>query len=86
MEKKERYSVRTIHSICDYINAHLSEPLSVNLFAEKFNYNPSCISRLFKQTQGASLSQFKDAWLKNLLRSTTLTIQEISDLVGFDTV
>lgn len=89
-ERKERDSVRTIHSICDYINAHLSEPLSVNLLAEEFNYNPSYISRLFKQTQGESLSQYlKDARLnkaKTLLCTTTLSIQEISDMVGFDTV
>lgn len=89
-ERKERDSVRTIHNICDYINAHLSDPLSVNLLAEEFNYNPSYISRLFKQTQGGSLSQYlKDARLnkaKTLLRTTTLSIQEISEMAGFDTV
>lgn len=89
-EKGKRDNVRTVHNICGYIEDHLSENLSVNRLAEVFNYNPSYISRLFKQIQGEPLSQhLKSVRLnraKDLLRTTNLSIQEIAVSVGFDTV
>lgn len=83
-------STDTIQTICDYIQNHLADDLSVTHLAEVFNYNQSYISRLFKQVRGETLSQYiKNARLncaKTLLKSTDLTIQKIAAQVGFDTV
>lgn len=89
-EKAKSDSVQTVANICAYIESHLSENLSVTHLSEVFNYNQSYISRLFKQVQGEPLSLYlKSARLrraKELLRTTSLSIQEIADAVGFDTV
>ena len=78
--------VRTMKS---YISNHLAQDLSVTNLAEVFNNNPSYISRLFKQIEGTVLSQYvKEARIleaKHLLRTTTLSVQNIADEVGFDT-
>ncbi len=89
-EKVKNDSVHTVQRICSYIDGHLSENLSVTRLSEIFNYNQSYISRLFKQVRGENLSQYlKAARLnraKELLRTSNLSIQEVADAVGFDTV
>lgn len=89
-EKMENNSAHTVRKICDYINTHLSEDLSVARLSDLFNYNQSYISRLFKQMQGETLSQYlKNARIdraKELLRNTHMSIQEIAGTVGFDTI
>lgn len=89
-EKSQNESVLTAERIREYIQEHLSENLSVSHLSEVFNYNPSYISRLFKQVQGETLSQYlKRIRLnraKELLRSTNLPIQAVADATGFDTV
>lgn len=78
-----------IRNIKAYIADHLSTDLSVTNLAEVFNYNPSYISRLFKQIEGTVLSQYiktvRINKAKHLLRSTSLSVQSIADAVGFDT-
>lgn len=89
-ERMHLSSASTVRTMCDYIKNHLADDLSVTHLAEVFNYNPSYISRLFKQVCGETLSQYiKNARLgraKTLLQSTDLPIQKISAQVGFDTV
>ena len=89
-EKLHQNSICTVQVMCDYINNHLDDDLSVTHLAEVFNYNQSYISRLFKQVHGEPLSQYiRSARLnraKTLLKSTNLPIQKIAAQVGFDTV
>lgn len=58
--------------------------------AEKFNYNPTYVSRLFKQITDTSLCQYiKTTRLDQamtLLKTTNMSVQNISRATGFDSV
>ena len=58
-ESKENAS-SVIGNICKYINEHLSEDLSLVRLAEINYFNPSYLSRFFKQECGINLSEYID--------------------------
>ena len=72
-----------------YIRTHLAEDLSLTRLAERFSFNPSYLSRLFKQTTGTTLishiNQIKLDEAKRLLGDTDLKIQDVAGNLGFDT-
>jgi two-component system response regulator YesN len=71
-----------------YIQNHLDEDLSLIRLAELVYFNPSYLSRLFKQMTGVNLSEFiireKIEKTKYLLLETDLKIFEIAQKVGLD--
>lgn len=82
--------VNTVQAIKDYIENNLSRDLSVTTLSTVFNYNQSYLSRLFKQSSGVTLSQYvktvRMQKAKQLLRTSSMSVQEISVALGFDTV
>ena len=78
-----------IQKIKLYIGQHLSETINLATISRVVNYNETYISRLFKQLTGISLSEYvsqeriKNA--KQLLSSTSESIQNIAAVTGFDT-
>lgn len=76
-----------IENIIEWIRRHYSEPISVQLIAEKFNYNPDYLSTLFKKYTGYSLLMYINIMriniAKELLTSTDDCIYEISEKCGF---
>lgn len=78
-----------IDKICTYINEHISEDLSLVRLADEIHFNPSYLSRLFKQERGMKLSEYiEDArFMKanELLRRTELKIAEIGACIGYET-
>jgi len=77
-----------IGKICNYIHEHLSEDLSLVRLAEVHYFNPSYLSRLFKQEKGVKLSEYIDECrlrrAKELLGNADLKIREVALQVGYE--
>lgn len=71
----------------DYVLAHVNEPIFLHEIAEKYSYNPSYFSRFFKQHYGMNFTDFvSKKRIENaieLMKSTTLSIEKISQSVGY---
>lgn len=58
-EKKDVYKDTSgLKDLIIYINSHYTDRLSVKELAQKFGYNPSYLSRLFKQQNGITLIEY----------------------------
>ncbi|MUT68570.1 response regulator [Paenibacillus sp. NEAU-GSW1] len=86
-ENKEN-AATVIDRICDYINEHLSEDLSLVRLAEIHYFNPSYLSRFFKQECGVNLSEYIDNCrvrrAKELLKEDELKVREVAVGVGYE--
>lgn len=86
-DERDRASL-IIEKICKYIQGHLSEDLSLVRLAEIHYFNPSYLSRFFKQERGVKLSEFIDECrvrkAKELLSNGELKIRDVSLLVGYE--
>jgi len=86
-EEKNR-ATQVIDQICVYIEEHLDQDLSLVRLAKMIHFNPSYLSRLFKQEIGVNLSvyiedcKFKRA--KELLKNNLLKISEVGMKIGYD--
>ncbi|MFC5405931.1 response regulator [Cohnella soli] len=71
-----------------YINEHLSDDISLVKLGELTYFNPSYLSRLFKQITGTNISDHihlaRLNKAKELLAGTSLKIHEVALQVGFD--
>lgn len=71
-----------------YFREHYNEPLVIDEYAKKCNQSPSTLLRSFKKYTGETPLQFliklRLDTAKNLLKSTTCTVNEISEMVGYD--
>ena len=81
-------TIRVIDRICTYIEEHLGEDVSLVRLAEVHYFNPSYLSRLFKQERGMNLSEYIDKCrirqAKELLGNGDLKVREVALLVGYD--
>lgn len=83
---QEQYSP-VVHKAVNYINLHLSSPLPLEEIAKAANITPNYLSHAFKRETGSSVLKYitekrcKKAAL--LLRTSTLTVQDISLHVGY---
>ena len=80
-----------IQSITAYIQESFQTPdLNVQSVAERFDYTPDYLSRLFKQQTGISMQEWIiDVRLKKaaeLLQNSDLTIWQIADRSGYDNI
>jgi predicted DNA-binding protein YlxM (UPF0122 family) len=75
--KQSRFSV-LIEQVNSYIEAHFIEDLSLTRLAEMVHYNPSYLSRLYKEQTGKALMDYINELrihkAKRLLRDTTKSI------------
>ncbi|MDR1560471.1 MAG: helix-turn-helix domain-containing protein [Clostridiales bacterium] len=87
-DRKEGYQLQIVGSIKQFIHNNLNSGLSLVTIADKMNYNPSYISRMFKRIEGMNLSDFinaaRMAEAKKLLLKGGLSMNEISAAVGYD--
>lgn len=78
----------TVEKVCAYIDEHIGEDLSLVRLADMIHFNPSYLSRLFKQEQGINLSDYIEQLrlrkAKKLLGSDELKVAEVGSLVGYD--
>lgn len=81
-------AVTAIDRICAYIDEHIAEDLSLVRLADEIHFNPSYLSRLFKQERGMKLSEYIEearfAKSKELLTRTDMRIAEIGARVGYE--
>lgn len=79
---------QVIERICLYIDDHLSEDISLVRLAEIHYFNPSYLSRFFKQERGINLSEHIDICrarkAKELLRDGELKVREVAVSVGYE--
>lgn len=77
-----------IGKICEFIREHLSEDLSLVRLAEIHYFNPSYLSRFFKQEHGVNLSEYIDECrirkAKELLCNGDLKVRDVALLVGYE--
>ncbi|PWW07225.1 two-component system response regulator YesN [Paenibacillus cellulosilyticus] len=86
-DERDRTSLIT-DRICQYIEDHLSEDLSLVRLAEIHYFNPSYLSRFFKQESGTNLSDFIDRCrvkkAKELLRDPNMKVRDVAVEVGYE--
>ena len=87
LKEKDR-AARMIDRVRAYIDANLSEDLSLVRLAEIHYFNPSYLSRLFKQEKGMNLSEYIEqcriAKAKQLLADRDLKVREVAAAVGYE--
>ncbi|MCQ2500154.1 MAG: response regulator [Lachnospiraceae bacterium] len=77
----------TIRRAVRYIYDHFGEPISQTLVSGHVNLTPAYFSTLFKQEMGIGFSEFITSvrleWVCNRIKTTSLTIKQISEEAGF---
>ncbi|MBP1965029.1 response regulator [Paenibacillus aceris] len=77
-----------IEKVRSYIDEHIGEDLSLVRLASVIHFNPSYLSRLFKQESGVNLSEYIDEVrvekAKDLLKQDVLKIAEVGVQVGYE--
>ncbi|MFC5449994.1 helix-turn-helix domain-containing protein [Paenibacillus aestuarii] len=78
---------QTVEAVKQYLYESATQMQSLTSVAEQFGMNPSYLSRIFKKITGQSFVQFtanlKIEKAKHLLLNSTLSINEISEAVGY---
>lgn len=88
-ESKARSGLsRHIQECCEYVSAHLTDDLSVQTLAGQIGYTEYYLTRKFQKEMGVRLVDYiKEARLeyaKVCLLSTAMSIEEISDMLQFN--
>ncbi len=88
IEDQENRSTKAIAHIKQHIQDNIEKDLSIVSLSELVHFNPSYLSRLFKQVTGINLSDFiSEAKLnkaRDLLEKTNLKVHEIAASVGYE--
>ena len=78
-----------VREAINYIEAHLEEPISLRELAEMSHMNANYFSVLFKEHTGLTFSDYltrrRVQRAKELIVGTTLSVNEISERVGYQT-
>lgn len=81
-------STRELLEVVDYIEKNLSRNITVDELSRIVHFHPNYFTRFFKDHIGYSPIQYINKLrldkAKQLLRSTTLSVKEITDLIGFN--
>ncbi|MGO4546311.1 AraC family transcriptional regulator [Paenibacillus sp. 2TAB23] len=77
-----------MRQIRDYVSEHFMDPnLSLTLLSDRFQISSKYLSQLFKESIGQNFSDFliglRIDYAKRLLRNSDVTVQEISDMMGY---
>lgn len=88
-EKDENDGTSAIISdVIQELEDHIDQKLTLSYFADKYNYNPSYFSQLFKKVCGCSFAEYfinlKMKRAKNLIANTDLSLTLIASQIGYD--
>jgi two-component system response regulator YesN len=87
-QREKSRAAGAMEGICSYIEQHLAEDLSLVRLAKHSHFNPSYLSRLFKQETGQNLSEYIDKArtkkAKELLAEAEWKIHEVGSRVGYE--
>ena len=85
---QEKLGERVAEEVLTYLTAHIDERLCIADICAALNYNKSYIFSAFKKATNRSVmsyfSHLKIEKAKKMLRETSLSVTEISDLLSFD--
>lgn len=88
MRENPNYS-KTIQRCCDYIDMNLNRNIHAKELSELVGYTDAYLARRFREETGFGISDYLRAArierAKLLLRTTDLSVQQISDQLGFTT-
>ena len=85
--KSIRKGVEHIQTVANYVAAHYNEDISLKTLSEQYFFNPSYISRAFKQQLNISFTDYiksvriREATL--LLQNSDLSVIQIAEKTGF---
>ncbi|MDQ6417847.1 response regulator [Paenibacillus sp. LHD-117] len=86
-DERDRAS-QVIEKICHFIENHLEDDLSLVRLAEIHYFNPSYLSRFFKQEYGSNLSEYIDKCrirrAKELLKDADQKVRDVANAVGYE--
>lgn len=86
--KKESPLV-TIHFVKHYVKSHLNQDLSLSQISDVTGYNPTYLSRLFKEQTGETLNKYiarkRMEHITRLMRDPAHSMQQIMEESGFAT-
>lgn len=73
--------------VIEYVDENYQRGITLNDLSQKYNYNPSYFSRLFKKHYGINFSTYlqkkKLEYAIELLKDTNLTIDKVCEKAGF---
>lgn len=76
--------------VLDYIHENISLPLEINDLCKKFNYSRDYLSKLFRRHYDISIksyiNQAKMDTAKQLLSTSRMSVEQVGNAVGFDSV
>lgn len=85
---EQKRATVVINKIRTYIEVHIADDLSLIRLADEMHFNPSYLSRLFKQEYGVNLSEYIEQTrirkAKELLAVIELKISEVGMRVGYE--
>lgn len=88
--RTQREYVEKFMYICEYVDSHCTEELSIEEVAALIGFSKYHFSRLFKQFTNTSfykyLSQKRISYAENLLITSTITVTDIAASSGFPSV
>lgn len=83
----DSHHISVIADLVDYINAHLSEDLSLSVLAQKVNYSEYYICRIFKKVTNYTLTNYiieKRLFQAAAYLNTDMTINQAAEKAGFN--
>ena len=79
-----------MQKMLDYIHDHVNQALSIDDLCKEFNYSSDYISKLFKKYYGITVKQYinqvKMSTAKHLLTTSHLTVEQVGNAIGYDSV
>lgn len=85
-----KHSSTIVKRLLEYINSHLGEDISLNDLADFSHLSAPYVSRLFKENLNVGFVEYMNtqriAKARQLLKETTLTVEQIGFQVGFNNV
>ncbi len=87
-ESQDTTGKEIVYRVKKYIQEFYSSDLTLNLVSEKYHINPIYFSRIFKTYIGESFNSYitriRMEEAKNLMETTSLKMQDISEIVGYE--
>jgi two-component system response regulator YesN len=80
--------IEMLHPVVEYLENNFTQSISVQDLSKRFSFNPSYISQLFRRELGMTftehLTDLRCQYACTLLLTTTLTLGEIAEKVGYN--
>jgi two-component system response regulator YesN len=87
-EQTEPPRSESLHPVVEYVENNFTQSISVQDLSRKFSFNPSYVSQLFRRELGMTFTEYitglRCRYACRLLQTTSLTLGEIAEKVGYN--